>query len=919
MTTRFFTSWVRRGAAAGITEPEPETGAYPGPATFKPAVTLARDGVAQPAFSGPEITLLGPDAVVGIDAGHITRTDPAPGAAGVEDNFLVIAEFERPDLPWLFTPACPNVSNRLRPWLVLAVFEAAKTKLQAGKRLPQVTVSDNDLPDLNDSWGWAHAQATVDGAEDAALAALIPPSNGGAISRLICPRRLQPDKEYLACIVPSTQPGVQAALGMPIDPGPRLDMAWQAGAGSDVTLPVFFSWTFSTGDKGDFKSLVQRLQGVAPDTIPGFGTRTIDMSSPWENPPQLGDGMNIELDGALTVGGADRPGTLTDQARAAFETRLTSLLDFPATLEPTNPNGDPTLSIVAPPIYGGRHAGQVEVRDSVGWLRTLNLDPRRRIAAAFGTRFVQDHQEFLMARAWDQFGAVLGANKLRARAELAAEVADRLHARHFTTLGDSELFSMAAPARTRVVMGESGTLQATAATTALPRGAATVTFSRFIRPSGPVGRRAFNGAQSTLVERGLTNTLNVAPPASQLDGLGQSMLSGPPAAQITADATGRMVNVAWQSVLAIDKTVPQAGDLTQILKVISTTTLEQTTVGLVSGFPVLILNAPPPVHADPPSLASILLQQLLPSRRIIQRLDGRITVPPGLGGGNTTRPVMAYPQLTAPLALSLIKEHPEYLLPGLGNFPDDRVTLMIASPAFVEAFLAGANHEMNRELLWREYPTDQRGTPFQSFWPRPDRSPDIPPMTQWPLMTELGDNGPANGPDRENMVVLLVRGELLRRFPQLIVYAAPAMIVNGVPTLNTDVRLWTAPIFLLPLDSKTTVFAYPFSPSEVHSNSSLGNAGMYFVFSEPVAGPRFNFDEPSASPPTQWTDLDWSRVPANRGFAVAGKAVDPETLANLPASPSWNHDANDIARIAFARPYRVAFFADKLFPVVPNG
>ena len=30
--------------------------------------------------------------------------------------------------------------------------------------------------------------------------------------------------------------------------------------------------------------------------------------------------------------------------------------------------------------------------------------------------------------------------------------------------------------------------------------------------------------------------------------------------------------------------------------------------------------------------------------------------------------------------------------------------------------MVGSNHEMGRELLWRGYPTDQRGTYFAQFW-----------------------------------------------------------------------------------------------------------------------------------------------------------------------------------------------------------
>ena len=30
--------------------------------------------------------------------------------------------------------------------------------------------------------------------------------------------------------------------------------------------------------------------------------------------------------------------------------------------------------------------------------------------------------------------------------------------------------------------------------------------------------------------------------------------------------------------------------------------------------------------------------------------------------------------------------------------------------------MVGLNHEFARKLLWREYPTDQRGSYFRQFW-----------------------------------------------------------------------------------------------------------------------------------------------------------------------------------------------------------
>jgi hypothetical protein len=906
MSTRLFTSWVRRGAAGAIQEPDPISGAYPGPATFQPSITLARDGAAQPAITGPQLTLLGPGAVLGMSSKAVVRTDPSHSAKGVEDNYLVQIELSRPDLPWMFTPARPNDANRIRPWMVLIVVDASTVEVQAGNPLSRITVNDTKLPDLNDSWAWAHVQVTVDDPGTAADK-LDPASGGSAVSRLLYPIRLAPDTDYLACVVPSTLVGIQAGLGQPLDPGPAIAMGWTAGAGQDVILPIYYSWRFSTGDDGDFKSLVLRLKGVRPTDIAGFGTRTVDMSAPWQSPPEIGAGATIQLDGALGTG-VDVP--VDPGLQAAFQPRLTKLLNFPADLQPATSGGDPSLSAVAPPIYASRHAGVTRVPTDPGWLQTLNIDPRRRIIAAFGTRYVQENQEFLMDQAWDQLGAVQEANRIQALAELAAEVADRLHQRHIQTLGPSELFSMAAPTRTRVLVGSAGTLQASVAVTPLPAGAMTVAFNRFSRPLGPVGRRAFDATSTTIIEKGLAGTVQAAPPPIRLDGL-TALVTAPKAAQVTTDATGSMILRGWQSLTTVESAIPPPGNLTTLRQVINTAVKPVTGLGLATGLPILIAFRPPPVAVTPPSLADLLTAALKPSAGILKRFGGRVQIPITLGGGAKPARVMACPQFTAPLAMAILKNHKDWLLPGLGNFPDDRVTVLFTNGEFMEAFMAGVNHEMNRELLWREYPTDQRGTPFQYFWPRPDRNPDIPPITDWNLATGLGQNAANNGLDVENMVVLLVRGEILHRYPRTIVYAAPGMISGNELTLNTNVA-WTAPQFLIKLDGRTTAFAFPFNRDAIRSDLPNGKAGFYFVFSEPITGPRFRFADTPTVPLEHWSDLDWATVPQARGFAVAGSPLAPPSLETGPGAPRWNNDAADTARIAFARPFRVGYHADEL-------
>ena len=41
---------------------------------------------------------------------------------------------------------------------------------------------------------------------------------------------------------------------------------------------------------------------------------------------------------------------------------------------------------------------------------------------------------------------------------------------------------------------------------------------------------------------------------------------------------------------------------------------------------------------------------------------------------------------------------------------------METNQRFIEAYMVGLNYEFARKLLWREYPTDQRGSYFRQFW-----------------------------------------------------------------------------------------------------------------------------------------------------------------------------------------------------------
>ena len=92
--------------------------------------------------------------------------------------------------------------------------------------------------------------------------------------------------------------------------------------------------------------------------------------------------------------------------------------------------------MITPPLYGQWHAQTSRLLEATmpptsdNWVHELNLDPRFRVPAGFGTAVVQEHQEEYMAAAWNQIGDVLEANRRIRFAHLAREVAGSMHRRH---------------------------------------------------------------------------------------------------------------------------------------------------------------------------------------------------------------------------------------------------------------------------------------------------------------------------------------------------------------------------------------------------------------------------------------------------------------------------------------------------------
>ncbi|WP_331724249.1 VCBS repeat-containing protein (plasmid) [Streptomyces longwoodensis] len=408
-----FLPWVRDGLAGGL----PSGAAR---AAVEVGLTVSRGTDLLP-VAPVTVTLLGPGDVTGVDPGQIIRAFPAPDATGVETTGFAAVEFDRPDLPWMFSPGGPDERGRLRPWLVLVVVPEADAQLTAADgtgTAPAVLSCPADaLPDLASSWAWAHAQLVATPDEDPLTVLEQAPER--SLSRIVCPTVTDDRTRYLAALVPAYEAGRLAGLGLPQPDATGLAPAWQPGAAGRITLPVYHSWRFSTGLDGDFESLARQLKGRP---ITGVGARAMDLANAGVLPLASGTPeATAWLGSALRTPGT---GPLWPEAtrtawRAAMRARFT-----------------PGADRLPPPLYGGVYGGAPDgVPPAEGaepaWLAAVNLEPQHRAAAALGARVVQDHQEDLVAAVQEQAADLREANALLSFARLARSTGSALHRRRF--------------------------------------------------------------------------------------------------------------------------------------------------------------------------------------------------------------------------------------------------------------------------------------------------------------------------------------------------------------------------------------------------------------------------------------------------------------------------------------------------------
>jgi hypothetical protein len=959
-----FFSVLRRGVAAlipaGVTSPDPR---------LDVPVTLSAGGSP---VTAPAIALRGAGDVLGFDVNCVRRTWPTADAVNAESNYFPLLELSDPDLPWRYSPVGTD-GDRLTPWLCLIAVESSEIEQQvsatSGRPLGAVTITGaSSLPDLTQAWAWAHAQVLV--ASDpapadydaASINPILTHAPAQATARLLCARQLKPQASYRVFLVPTFERGRLAGLGEPTAGVDRVAPAWQPGQAS-ATLPVYYSWSFQTGDAGDFQSLVMKLKPIA-DVPEAVWEQELAISPPGADPATW---QAVELQSALLPLVTPAP----PAPPAPAEIPEWQTLDAHGFTTALGARTDAAGTTLDPPLYGRWLAAANKLLGDTPpappWFRQLNADPRARIAAGLGTTVVQTDQQQLLAGAWAQVAGIRAANERLRLSQLARELALRLYDRHLTALDSQSLLQVSSPLHGRVRVG-TATVAAELTASPIVPGTLAPVWRRTTRALGTLAVRQGRAASPTTAATSVLSRLNsgdfsvVPAQATPTTGVTGAAARLGDLARVFAKASVQPTAIAHVHAPSgfTVRTFDAAALHTSAAAGPAHAAIAEPTAAIHTGPAVHhpALPVSPPVIVAPPTdpvpggtdafvhAASTLMSQIAhpigqgttwieadlnaATSAIQTTLDPLVTIQQplvaklaGVDAGprrsDPLEPVMAAPVFPQPMYAPLAAVGREWLLPGLDQLNPNTIALFATNWQFVESYLVGLNHELARKLLWNGYPTDQRGTYFRRFWDiqgADDGSGgEVGPIHLW--TSPLGHNEQLAA----DPLILLVRGDLIRRYPNVVVYATDVVETGHVRKPGTTE---TAPIFFALIEPDVALFGFDLDPA-----AARGDPGNFFVLQEHPSEPRFGLEPAGTAYGAQaasWAKLGWDALAADADALAALTYVD--LTKPLPLDPSTPDDkgavwhangtppsrAADLAHLTLREPFRLAVHASLLIP-----
>ena len=755
------------------------------------------DGGGPPREGTADFLFAGPQDVRRLVAGVVVGRQPSPGTRNAEITRVAHVELRDDGLPWRYSPFAN--APALDPWLVLVV---GVTGQEVFLDRDEVRLLEPALKEhrLDQARNWAHLHD-------------IP---GQSLARILSPRQLVIDTDYTAVLVPAWMPGEGASRPTP---------AWDDGT-PEVTLPCYDHWQFRTrDDTDDFASIAQRLDPLTTAEeqqleAAGFGRAAVTVR---ERPAPV-----LHLGGALTAVDNPPPEALTDVLAAEVET-LAALSESAGRWVLGLPRYDEPWTAPGTPVPAD------------GWRRRLRVDPRHRGSAGLGAWAAIAWQDRIAAAAAQQAGA------LAALAERVRHLS--LGLRAVRSQWDRRLpadpvtaFAVLAPMLARLpVPGGVAQDRIAGRTSRLVPALFSSGARRLLRPRTALARAARPGATALPGVIAAAATRCVPPPEPLP---GQERLTELVDPDLREETAGRLRQAGSDFLGQALAAMPQGsqedpGSLGRLLDQVADELVDRL------GRPPFVPGCAP--VADLGALAGSVLAGIDP-RVARPGVVGRVL--DGITG--VRQPELAAPdvalELDIPLWSFLKESSPDWLLPGGGDLPVDRVTAMQTNPEFVDAFLVGANQRTLGELRWRNLPLVTGWTPLRRFWqrigddgggPATDISNVLdvltPPSPGRPLWTDDSVLGAASH-QRDGQgarLVVVLHTELFRRYPSTLVYlmenpGGTADWTADVKTMNTH-RVW--PNLNGDLHPELVYFGFPVPPEAGRNH--------WLVLEEPPPGYRF--------------------------------------------------------------------------------
>lgn len=849
------------------------------------------------AVSAHALAMRGPGDILGIAQTMIARVEPPPQTHDFEPNYFPFVEFVDPDLLWRYSlDTADETTARVHPWLSLIVLSAAEMEEMAGDNIDVIAVLEDRrqflsvrgryLPDLDDAWATAHVHLS---GLQGPIETFIEKQPANHCSRLFCLRQLMPETNYMAFVVPTYKIAVQAAFGLGLE-GVGSEKAWKSGGeGEIVRLPVYFSWPFSTSESGDFEELARALQPTAVDAE-RVGMRAVNanLMAPLSI-PQVDRFLLRE--GALAAPGfsANRSSFANHSLPLPFTSPLLHSLNESLEAAPTpateaiDDDEDPLITF---PVYGQHFRFTEEIMlpeneqwpNTTPWIHELNLDFRNRIAASFGTSVIQKHQDDYMRACWSQVGQIRKANEKLRLAKAAQLVSKTIQKKHFAPLCDQRFALITTPFHAYVAADEQGE---------------SVSMERKLADSG-ISRGVFSSAFRRAAHRQI-----------------------------------RIENAKPDNAIKMAKAGFVAGKIK--MKSLS---LPQQPVHFDAGlFPLaatetaVIYPKQEMIPVEDIDFSTSFRNKFDIGKALHDKIQGTISYNDEREDPQDFEPNRAHPELEFPMYAPLSELSNDYILPGIETIENNGVTLCEENRRFIEAYMVGLNHEMGREMVWRGFPTDNRGTIFSLFWDQVSISNprvDINDIHKW--TAELGNNNQTI--NAEENLVLVIKGDLIRRYPGTIVYALRIAgqgnywskeFPDSDPPMNSTYKIDS--IMRARIGTDILCVGFPFSMGMVQGANRDGE--YYFVLQENQDLPRFGLDVASkrmeSAPGCQSLDIDinelsWSDVTLDAAGYIAKFQL---SLFGTNGSPKTT--SATIARSTYQLPIRVAIHASELLPGEGTG